>query len=208
MNLITKYLPNTILVFLFAIVIYLSFELLKRNKEATNLIKEIAQYEYRLDKNKRKYGKEVFSDYQIMDNIYLTDIEGDSIQISQLLETPKFVYRFSCQSCFTCVEEDLKQIIQFGDIIGYQNIIIIADYENVRSLASIKNKYNIKSPIYIYKNRINLMVEAESESERATFYFIIDSTLCVKLVFLSESYTEFENLYLKRIEQYFLKNNL
>jgi len=74
----------------------------------------------------------------VSEYIELMDVDNQIISIEDVVKDKRFVYQFSESTCYRCVEEDFDRILKLGRVIGFDKIIVIPDYRNIR-LLQIRN---------------------------------------------------------------------
>lgn len=198
-----KPIANTIKNFLiFGALIFLIFQLYglwKLNKDLeTNLTKK--ESEISLVRN--EIGELLFKEivkYQInntrIENAFLYDVDGDSIQLFEFFKHSRIVLHYSELSCLDCVNEEVKHLKEISDSIEKDRVLIIASYDNRRDLFLFKringlvdfNVYRIK------ENATGLI----TDSLNIPTIMVIDSALIIRETFFPNA------LYPEKSEQYY-----
>lgn len=201
-----KPIANTIKNFLiFGALIFLIFQLYglwKLNKDLeTNLTKK--ESEISLVRN--EIGELLFKEivkYQInntrIENAFLYDVDGDSIQLFEFFKHSRIVLHYSELSCLDCVNEEINRLKSISDQIGKDRLLIIASYFNKRDLFLFK-RINGLVDIDVYRIKENA-TGLISDSLNIPTIMIIDSTLCIRETFFPNV------LYPGKSEKYF--NNM
>ncbi|TSA32387.1 MAG: hypothetical protein D4R64_16250 [Porphyromonadaceae bacterium] len=187
------------------VLIYLSFKSRQTFKHYEELRKDLILSEYRIKKYVYRFNRELYTENLTLRDLYLTDLNNDTVPIKSLVTSSKLIYRFSNQSCSACVADDIKYLRELGDSIGYQNIIIISDYENTRLLNIFRNSTGINFPCYNFTGSFNLSIETDSDIKKTPFFFLLDEKLKIQYAFLADEYPELNEIYFSRIRAFFRK---
>ena len=122
---------------------------------------------------------------RIINDFEVIDSNGNEILFSSLLnKKEKFVYKFSLQNCFSCINHELLLIKKFNNILNDKNSLIVIDSCSIRDLNLFKKFNNLESlPIYRMAketNDINLILK----KEEIPFVFFINNQMQVKDLFI------------------------
>lgn len=135
---------------------------------------------------------------KISPNFILEKENSECVKLSELLsDEPTLIFRYSDLNCNTCVEAEFKNINQYLDKTNSNRLVILADYKNEDDLFRFKRLNQVEMPIYNSKNnKLNLPVEGLN----TPYFFIIDSTLVVRSLFIpNKAYPEFSKNYYTNI---------
>lgn len=174
----------------------------KINEEKLSLMAENADYKYETKRFKEKYEQTIFSENDTIDNIALTDINSGKRPISDLLDSEKLIYRFYESTCVQCVEDELKILKNIEAQIGSDKIMIISDFPEINRFRALISRIEIKAPIFIYRDKINLSIDQDDDHHIATF-FVVNPDRTVDLVYKSGGTQNIEDPYYQRILKYF-----
>jgi hypothetical protein len=122
----------------------------------------------------------------ISPDLQITDETGSIFRFADLStgssNASKLIVRYSPLACDICLEEELKQIGNFLEKIGIENVIILASNHNIRSLKALKNR--------LQGNLMVCQVEKTGipfeESNSNLFVFVLDKDMTVKDFFIPE----------------------
>jgi hypothetical protein len=112
-------------------------------------------------------------------NLQIVDDKSNQSLSELISNNPKLVLRYSEIACNSCVDAQLKILEKLAIKIGSENIIILASYKNNSSLWRFKRINNIRLNLYNIDN-----LGFSLERENIPFYFIIDNTFNVKMIFI------------------------
>ena len=129
------------------------------------------------------------------------------LPIGQLVKSPKLIYRLCETSCAQCIKNDTARLKNLATIIGPENIIIISDYVNVRSLKLMHNQLN-NIQIFNYRDSFNISMDSNSIDRKINYFFLLDKDLLIHFPFISNENPEIANVYLNRIKEYFIANHV
>lgn len=146
---------------------------LSSNLEKNSLIEQKSSEKYRIlainTKNQYRCNNTKIKD------IYVAKPLGDSIKLSSIINNkPKLIFRFKETDCNICIENALNDIREIYRIVGAQNIIILANYYNVRSFISFFNSNKMNVMIY---NTSSKELGIPIESLDTPYFAIVDAKL-------------------------------
>ncbi|MBO9152195.1 hypothetical protein ACFOTA_08255 [Chitinophaga sp. GCM10012297] len=120
---------------------------------------------------------------KINGQLQLLNDEQGTLKLEQLVSRgPKLIVRNTETGCGACIENELKKIKKFADIIGDSNIIVITTHSNLRKLSVFKQTNKVTFPIFI---AADLGVPFEKESDKP-FIFLLASDMRVHNFFIPE----------------------
>lgn len=133
----------------------------------------------------------------IADSIVITDLQGNSKQLKDVMSRPRLVMRFSDINCNTCVEQEMKNLRNFFPPPKSDNIMILATYRSVADLLKFKRINAIDFELYaISANQLPLAGEQIS----APYMFVIDKSFQVKFPFVpSKEFPDCSQSYYKAL---------
>lgn len=139
---------------------------------------------------------------QQVDNVKLYDKNNKELFLQDLLSNrPKLIYYYSEKSCTGCFEPFLYKLDSISNYLETENIIIISNFSNYRSLkASIKNKYK---NINIYRTEEKIKIIDTSDYDYAYAFLIKANREAHKIIITDKINTDFTNEYLNYIADYF-----
>jgi hypothetical protein len=158
--------------------------------------------EHRIDRYEEKFDQNIFSENTILNIIELVDTAGNNVVIDEIIDRPKLVYRFAEVSCRACVDNDLEILDQLGRNIGYNNILVLCDYENINKMKSRMHALNFASSYYNHKGFLGLSVERDSLT-RPGFFFILNEDLRLSFVYKTDEDHDITSPYFRRIIQFY-----
>jgi len=173
--------------------------LLGESKQMSNLLK----YEKKIDSI--RFTKQLFTDELVMRNLALENLKDQIINLNDIIKDFRLIYHFTPESCNTCVENDIAILNQLCNTIGYERVILISNYDNIRKLKIFINENKIKFNCYNYSKKLNLPIE-EDEND-APFFFIIDSCLKIHLAHHTNPEYKIQSFYFQRIKLFFKQSD-
>ena len=90
---------------------------------------------------------------------------------------PKLVFRYKEIGCRPCIEMQLSLLKDFSQEIGAENILVVSSYKSRYDMLSFKKINNFDFSIINIDSLVN-------EIENISYYFVIDSTMIAKSVFV------------------------
>lgn len=145
--------------------------------------------------------QQLLSENQTIDScLILLDENGDSISFQKIIEKSTIVYRFFDSFCFACVETDIGILKEIGKVIGSDRIILISDYTNTNKSKILKEKYSLEFRVFSCLGEISLPVE--TNFDQVPYFFVLESNLKTRLVYLTDSDNHYDKLYFRVIRQY------
>lgn len=135
----------------------------------------------------------------ILDNISLTDEAGRILHINAILNKgPKIVLRYSEINCMSCVDSCLNYLRKYTNLIGVNNIIILASYNRHNDLISFK-RINKLIPFAFYNTNFKAL-NLPIEDIGIPYFFIIDEKLnCNNIFPIDPEIPEYIDMYFKTI---------
>lgn len=77
----------------------------------------------------------------------LKNHKGKEFVLNDELTSKKLVFRYSELHCDVCVDEQVKSLKKYKEKIGNDNILILADYSNIKNLILFKRLNSIELPM-------------------------------------------------------------
>ena len=139
-----------------------------------------------------------------MENIKLVGVDNTIIRICDIIKAKTLVYRFSDRSCGTCVENDIMELKKLGSTIGSDNIIIISDYDNTRSLINFMSRFSMSFKCYNYQNKFALPIDHGSSMKESPFFLVISRNLEINFAHLSSEDDKITGIYFNRVKEVML----
>ncbi len=136
---------------------------------------------------------EISSNYELLDShIELQDLNGNKIQLGNLISGNILVFRYSVLHCSSCVYENI-QVLDSIYKSGIEGIIVIAHYDNLRNLLIDYKRNNYSLPIYILsENRLS----SELDNLKVPQFILLDSELLINRVFIPGVSARLDELFL------------
>lgn len=130
------------------------------------------------------FGQSLLSSGLVLKNIFVTNEQGVKVSLNTLFDKrPKLVLRYSEINCMTCVDSSLVYIEKYKNIIGPENIIILASYQRQQDINTFKRVSKVHFKVYNTQNNI---ISLPTEKLNSPFLFVTDQTLVAQGVFLPE----------------------
>jgi hypothetical protein len=119
---------------------------------------------------------------KLSQNLKLVDENNDSIHLSDVLDLPKLIIRYSAFACDICLESELKQLGKCMEETSTDRILILASDYNVRSLKVVEKSLPFSLKIY----RIEETNIPYEQKNNGLFVFMMDKELIIKDFFVPE----------------------
>lgn len=124
----------------------------------------------------------------------LIDKHLDSLQLSQVIDTPQLIFFFNEYSCMPCVDKVIAILLSKLEDVGEGNIIILSHYNQLRDMYLFSQVNKLEVPIFNMTSKIEIPAAALD----IPFVFTTDKDLKVNnlllvdqsLLDLVESYIE------------------
>lgn len=120
---------------------------------------------------------------------------------------PILIYRYPEAFCESCINEDLNELYEFQEKIGYKRILILPSYQNTRENKILMQRYLSK---FCY---INIPLESMyipidyDENKQIRYMAVLDSSDNIRNIFFPErGNIKMTRSYFVNIENLFLKN--
>ncbi|TSA36124.1 MAG: hypothetical protein D4R64_08365 [Porphyromonadaceae bacterium] len=192
----------------FLAILFISHKSKENLKKCYNLEREKIIAKNEIDLHETQFKKQLFSENKLLKNFTLTDLNNNSIEIGRLINSPKLIYRFPSQSCIECVKADVSYLRLLGKSIGFQNIIIISEFGQIRDLRIFNNQIGRQFYCFNYKGKFDISLESESNVKDFPFIFLLDNNLRINLAFLTYDFEELTKAYFSRIEEFFMSEGI
>lgn len=131
----------------------------------------------------------------------LTDETGQEHLLTDLIQSPILVFRFSSSHCSACIEQSLaivKSVLKEQD---KTKIILLCSYDNLKKVKVLKQSNFIDYPVYNINETLKFPIEETSNP----YFFIIDSDLtCKSFCAVVKEYPKFTTNYLKIIKHNYM----
>jgi hypothetical protein len=129
--------------------------------------------------------EKIFIQYQsensVINNMSGNIEQNEKIDLKSLLsDRLTLIFRYNENDCSACVEEALKPLMEFSTKMGIRNILIITSSHNVRTMNIFIRQHAPGIHVFNSNEDINLPVEKWD----TPYFFLIDNSLRVKLVFI------------------------
>lgn len=123
----------------------------------------------------------------------------DSLSLSDLCsERKKLFYFFSEQSCAICYIPFLEKLKDIAEVVGKENIILLAKFDKNRSLKAFAEENNITQDIYRMDVDLNIYPEY---NDYALAFLLTHNMQIENVIITDKSNVELSNDYLKIIQQ-------
>ena len=159
----------------------------------------------KLNSLQNKYFLEIHDNYhQINPEMKISNSSEDTLLLKDIIsENPKLFFYFSGLTCESCVEAELLRLKEKVKDIDSENIILLAAYENIRSLFLLCKANGANYLSYIIHED---SFELNDDKQQLPYYFIMMDDLWMKDFFvIDQNAPEITDKYLKIIVcKYFL----
>lgn len=204
-NVVGKALTFTILLLTISLILsgYLCNNLKKMYKKY-----DTERREHILSQNKNelhidRFRKQLHSDGCQIENLQLVNSNYDSVHLSNLLTSKKLIYRYPEKSCSACTQIDIERIKEISKKIGKEEILIISNFNELRSFTEFNKTMSLYAQCYNYQYDFGLAVESNTDFRVDPFFFVLDKDLTTMLLFYAGDYPELGEIYLNRISDLF-----
>lgn len=125
--------------------------------------------------------------------------DGDSLHLSSLCsDKKKLVYFFAEQSCAVCYIPFLEKLQKAAEIVGKENIILLAKFDKNRNLKAFIQDNKVISEVYRMEGHLNIYPEYNDYA----LAFLLSKDMQIENVIITDkSNVELSNDYLKIIQK-------
>jgi hypothetical protein len=121
-----------------------------------------------------------FQSYKIDENVEIYDENEERITLIQLIQKkPKLIFKYSDLNCNVCIDEQINLLKKASEIIGSENIIILANYDSPRDLIQFRRMNQIDFKVLNLRD-----IEFTAVDKSLPYYFILDESLSLKLLYI------------------------
>jgi len=134
-------------------------------------------------------------DIHLVSSLMIKNELGQPASLSSLIGGgKKLVFRFSENYCQMCVDKEIQNLKTIAPKIGTKNILLFSDYKHPNGARIYRQNKQLPFNVYtLAENGLAIPIE----KEETPFYFIMDSSLTAKCLFIPS--TESQSL-----SQYYL----
>lgn len=201
-----KILITTVIIILSIIVIFLIYFYISYNISRISLSQKTIEIEKMEFKNlKNKYFLEIKDNFFRFDPMMkVASIQGDTLFFKDILsDDPKVIFSFSRFTCSSCVENEILRIKDYEAKFGFDNFILLSDYENIRDIKIFCMENNITYPIYTVHNGLPLNVYQTNLAH----YFVVYNDFYLKDMYIvNPNSPDLTNDYLNIIFSKYFRN--
>lgn len=134
---------------------------------------------------------------KIMDRLIFKQ-EGDSVLLSSLCsDKKKLVYFFAEQSCAVCYIPFLEKLQRMADVVGKENVILLAKFDKSRNLKAFIQENKITLDVYRMEEDLNIYPEY---NDYALAFLLSRDMLIENIIITDKSNVELSNDYLKIVQ--------
>lgn len=145
-----------------------------------------------------------YNDISFSQKSNLTDTNGDSQKIKNIIKDRSLVFYFNNNHCYSCIDEAVPQLEKLAQEIGYDKIFIFAALDEKRDILSIQQKFKSKLNIY---HILDENIISSAKSLNFPFLFVIDKNFQTsRLFFLEKTMPEVTKDYFSEIKLMFLNS--
>lgn len=131
---------------------------------------------------KNEYSQLKTEDTKLNPNIMLINKENETVCLKDIVGNGKIIIYYGDTYCNVCYEMILSYINKHIDRTKSNNIIMIAEIENMRTKSFFIKNTKLKSNIYFSTTGLNLY----AQKGQKPFFFLIDQSFTAKLVFVPD----------------------
>lgn len=123
------------------------------------------------------------NDIKLDDNLTVTGVDNKDVKLKTLVGNgPKLIVRSNESGCSVCIENEIQKVAKFAKIIGDSNIIVVANFTNVRKSVVFKQANNISLQTYVCKS-VGLPYEKNNDKP---FVFLLTPDMIAQNFYLPE----------------------
>ncbi len=149
--------------------------------------------EYFMEELTNKNIVETTNNFELIDQlIELYDLNGNKIQLGDLILGNTLVFRYSVMHCSSCVYEKIQQIDSLYKK-GTKNVFVIAHYDNLRNVLIDYKRNDYSVPFYILPENQFLN---ELDNLKVPQFFLLDNELMINQVFIPGVSKKLDELFL------------
>jgi hypothetical protein len=147
------------------------------------------------------------------ENIILdSDIEiwnsSEKLLLKDLLNKrnfPTVIFRYSELHCQECVNAQIKTLKDFANDIGYDNVLLLANYKNNNDLSVFKRLNQLRDMKIYQVDSLNISIEEFN----LPYVFVVDKNMSVQLLFIPDKeLSDLDTEYYKIIKRKFFRRFL
>lgn len=202
----TKISNYAFIVFALISVITSTFIIKEQNEHAVQLTDSVKKYKSLINNIHMQYLTE---DNKLDTAIKVEDINGKKYSIPKIIKNnPKLIIRYKRIGCTSCADEafshEIKNFEKLIDYFGERNVIILTSFNNFRELYVFKEINKIKCDVF---NTSPLTKLLPLEENNIVYYFISDSSLTARLVYIPSLKFEYHVIdYFKIVKEKYFDN--
>jgi hypothetical protein len=123
------------------------------------------------------------SDQTPIDPEYLLkNMQKITVRMKDIIDTGKLFFYFGEHNCQLCYQEIIEILNKYIEKSGTQNIIVIAEFDNLRNLQYFIKNTKIDAPIYYIQKNVDIVaINAEQP-----FFFVLDKSFRANFVFIPD----------------------
>lgn len=119
----------------------------------------------------------------VLDDFLVVNEQKDTLNISQLVDSEKLIYRFSELHCDVCVINEFKNLKESLTQKELQNVVILSSYNNLRNLYIFKRINSLKN-FEVYNVVNNVIGNFEIEELGYPYFFCLNRNLIINNSFI------------------------
>lgn len=121
-------------------------------------LKNIDLTNYFIERERRCVESDNFS---LSGRLILKDLQGNSLLLQEKLSQPPILlFRFSGSNCQTCIDKEIKRIVQYLNDVNPVKVVILVSDKDINELNYFKKVNGIKFEIFLVeKEEINIPME-------------------------------------------------
>lgn len=142
---------------------------------------------------------------KINPNFQITTLDNNKKKIKDITGSGKLVFYFSEKYCSLCYKTIIKKINHYSDSTRTQNIIVLAEFENLRNFHFFLKDTKIKIPIYYTQKQLNI----KATEAKQPFFFVLDKAYEAKYLFIPDKkYDKYIEDYLSFIDGLYVNKGM
>jgi hypothetical protein len=119
--------------------------------------------------------------YKVDPEKLLSTLSFESVKIKDIIKkNGNLVFYFGDNYCEDCYRQMIELISNYISKTGTNNIVIMAEYANPRSIKYLLKDFDIKTDIFVVPGGLDI----PARSGKKAFFFVIDGTYLVRHVYI------------------------
>lgn len=198
--------PLVCLVLLLANAVYACFQYREAQSSALLLNKLKAEYNnhiFDLEIRKEDRNHELsFNGRKVDKNRMLADINNKTVRLSDIINSPKLILRYSEMNCDVCIETQIRNLNRLADSVGAGQIVLFLTYRDSKYVKRFMDTHRVKFAVYKLDDELASIL---TDIEMPYYFVLTPGEERVQCMFIPHKENpELTKSYLSQIKQKFL----